>query len=49
MEIKARKNKRVNTLIKGIEVEEERRREAIKELFRILEVKVDIKEIKELG
>lgn len=36
MEMEARKDRRENSLIKGIEVEEERRREAIKELFRIV-------------
>lgn len=49
IEMKEREDKKKNILIRGIEVKDGKRREAVEEIFKLLEIKADIREIKGLG
>ncbi|XP_011702471.1 PREDICTED: trichohyalin-like [Wasmannia auropunctata] len=48
LEIKEREERRKNIVIKGLEVKEEKRREAVEELMKRMGVEVEIREVKKM-
>lgn len=49
MEIREREERRKNFLIKGLEIKERKRREAVEEMLKMLGVEVEIKELRRIG
>lgn len=49
MELKERDDRKRNIIIRGLEVKEGKRREAVEETFERIEVRVQIEEVKSLG
>lgn len=49
LEGEKREKRRKNIIIKGVESRDGNRREAVEELLKIIDVKVEIKEIKRIG
>jgi len=49
IELREREERKRNFLIKGLVVKEGKRKEAVEEIFKILEVKADIEEVKRIG
>lgn len=49
MEMRERKERRKNIIIKGVEVKNRRRREAVEEVLKRIGAKADMEKVKKLG
>lgn len=49
IEMREREERRRNIILKGVEVKEGKRREAVEEVFKVLGVRAEMEEIKKLG
>lgn len=49
IELREREKRRKNIILKGMEMKNGKRREAVEEVLKIIGVKVDIEEMKKLG
>lgn len=49
LEVKEREERRKNVIVRGIEVKEGRKQEAVEKMLRVMEARVKIKEIRKLG